>query len=150
MKKIRASVVVPGRAREVEALWLDRSRWASWIEGFAHVVLLEGEWPRPGARLRWSSVPRGRGLVEERALEYSPAERIVVAVEDEKLRGTRRVQFAALEDGVRIELSLSYELKERNVVTALTDLAFIRRAIRDSLRRELARFARELETERDL
>ena len=40
-------------------------------------------------------------------------------------------------------LELEYELKERNALTPLTDALFIRRALRDSLKRSLVRFARE-------
>ena len=40
-------------------------------------------------------------------------------------------------------LELEYELKDRNLFTPLTDALFIRRALRDSLKRTLLRFARE-------
>ena len=40
-------------------------------------------------------------------------------------------------------LELEYELKHSNVMTPLTDVLFIRRALRDSLKRSLTRFARE-------
>ena len=43
----------PGRAVEAEALWYDPHRWAAWIDGFGHVVELDGDWPRRGARLVW-------------------------------------------------------------------------------------------------
>ena len=145
MKTIQASVVVPGRPAEAEALWLDPVRWPSWIDGFSHVVVQEGEWPRPGSRLRWSSVPRGRGLVEERSLEYAPAERIVAAVEDDKLAGTQEVRFAAGEEEVTVTLALSYELKQRT--PPLVDRFFVRRALHDSLRRTVARFGNERRAE---
>jgi Polyketide cyclase / dehydrase and lipid transport len=145
MKRVEGSVVVPGRAEEAEALWLDPARWASWVEGFSHVVVLDGEWPRPGSRLRWSSVPRGRGLVEERALQYAPAERIVAAVEDSRLAGIQEVAFAEGEEEVRVTLALSYELKERTF--PLVDRFFVRRALQDSVRRTVARFANERRAE---
>ena len=145
MKTVRASVVVPGRAREAEELWLDPARWASWVDGFAHVVLMEGEWPEPGSRLRWNSVPRGRGLVEERAVVHTPGERIVLDVEDEKLRGTQEVTFVPGEEEVTVTLALSYELKERT--PPLVDRFFVRRALQDSLRRTVSRFANERRAE---
>jgi uncharacterized protein YndB with AHSA1/START domain len=145
VKTVRASVTVPGRAHEAEALWLDPTRWASWIDGFAQVVVMEGEWPEPGSRLRWRSVPRGRGLVEERALAYDPAERIVLDVEDEKLRGTQAVWFAPSGDEVTVTLTLEYELKERT--PPLVDHFFVRRALQDALRRTVARFANERRAE---
>ena len=61
------------------------------------------------------------------------------------------VAFTGLEDGVGITLSLDYRLKGGVPgLKTLLDLLFIGRAVRDSLRRTLARFARELEDERGL
>ena len=149
MTTVRTSRDYPGRIVEAEELWYDLDRWASFIDGFHHVDKREGEWPHPGAVVIWQSFPGGRGRVLERVTSYVPREGQTLDVEDEKLLGTRRVKFAALQDGVRIELSLDYELKDRNAFTPLTDLFFIRRAMRDSLRRELARFGRELQTDRE-
>ena len=145
--RIDASIVVPGRPQEAEALWLDRSRWAAWIDGFGHVERIDDEWPRPGARLRWTSVPRGRGLVEERVEAYEPARRLDVAVEDGQLRGLQRVAFEPLADEVRVVLALEYALKERTFL--LVDRLFVRRALQDSLRRTVTRFAHERRAELD-
>jgi Polyketide cyclase / dehydrase and lipid transport len=145
VKRVSASITVPGRPREAEALWLDRTRWASWIDGFAQVVRIDPGWPEPGSRLRWASVPRGRGLVEERVVERRPAERLELEVEDQKLTGTQAVEFAPGEDEVRVTLSLRYELKERT--PPLVDRFFVRRALQDSLRRTLVRFANERRAE---
>ena len=38
MRPVQASIVVRGRAVEAEQLWYDRTRWASWIDGFGHVL----------------------------------------------------------------------------------------------------------------
>jgi uncharacterized membrane protein len=145
VKRVRASVSVPGRPREAEALWLDRARWASWVDGFAQVVRIDDGWPEPGTRMRWTSVPRGRGLVEERVLERTPGERMLLAVEDEKLEGTQEVAFAAEGDDVHVVLTLEYSLKEPTA--PLVDRFFVRRALQDSLRRTLARFANERRAE---
>jgi hypothetical protein len=147
MRRIQASVVVPGRAEEAEALWLDASRWAAWIDGFAAVDRVDPEWPKPGSRLRWISVPRGRGLVQERAVAYEPARRIELEVEDEQLRGTQRTLFAPAEDEVRVTLELEYELKERTF--PLVDRFFVRRALQDALARTVARFGHERRAELD-
>jgi Polyketide cyclase / dehydrase and lipid transport len=145
MRRVQASVTVPGRPQEAEALWLDRSRWASWIDGFAHVERIDPSWPAPGARLRWTSVPRGRGLVEERVVAHDPARRLELDVEDERLRGTQRTTFAPGDDEVRVTLALEYELKERPF--PLVDRLFVRRALQDALRRTLTRFAHERRAE---
>jgi Polyketide cyclase / dehydrase and lipid transport len=141
--RVSASVTVPGLASEAETLWYDPQRWPAWIDGFGHVLKLEGEWPAAGARLVWVSKPGGRGRVVERVAAYEARTGQTLEVEDEKIRGTQRVAFQPAEDGVEVALELSYELKERNALTPVTDLLFIRRAQRDSLRRSLARFARE-------
>jgi Polyketide cyclase / dehydrase and lipid transport len=141
VKRVRASVTVPGRAQEAEALWLDDARWASWVDGFGHVVVKDPDWPAPGTRLRWASPPRGRGLVEERVLERAPAERLVLGVEDERLTGTQEVRFEPEADEVTVFLTLEYSLKERT--PPLVDRFFVRRALQDSLRRTVARFANE-------
>jgi hypothetical protein len=137
-------VTVPGLASEAEALWYDPQRWSAWIDGFGHVDKLEGEWPATGARLVWWSKPGGRGRVVERVLAYEPRTGQTLHVEDEKMRATQRVAFRPAEDdSVEVALELEYELKDRNALTPVIDLLFIRRALRDSLRRSLVRFGRE-------
>jgi hypothetical protein len=136
-------VTVPGLASEAEALWYDPQRWSAWIDGFGHVDQLADEWPATGAKLVWWSKPGGRGRVAERVLAYEPRTGQTNHVEDEKMRATQRVAFQPAEGGVEVALELDYELKERNALTPVTDVLFIRRALRDSLRRSLARFARE-------
>jgi uncharacterized membrane protein len=149
--RVFASTVVPGRIVEAEELWYDSHRWAAWIDGFGHVAKLEGEWPKPGARLLWDSPPQGRGRVEERVTVYEARTGQTVAVEDAKLRGTQTVAFeVASGDDVRVTLTLEYELKQTNVLTPLLDPLFIRRALRESLRRTLARFGHERRAEIEL
>jgi hypothetical protein len=147
VRRIQASITVPGRAEEAEALWLDQSRWAAWIEGFAHVERIDPGWPAAGTTLRWSSVPRGRGLVQERVLAHEPARRLELAVEDEQLRGTQRTRFEPADDEVRVTLELEYELKTRTF--PLVDRLFVRRALQDALRRTVARFGSERAAELD-
>ena len=148
MKRVSASVVVPGRPEEAEALWFDPSRWASWIDGFGHVLALDDAWPEPGARLRWTSLPRGRGLVAERVTGRRPARSLTLEVEDEKLRGTQTVTFSPGEQQVHVTLTLDYELKDRT--SALVDRFFVRRALRDSLARTTRRFGHERRAELEL
>jgi hypothetical protein len=143
MPRVRAVETVQGLASEAEAVWYDPQRWPSWIDGFGHLSKLEGDWPAVGSRAVWDSKPGGRGRVVEHVREYEARVGQTVEVEDEKLRGTQRVSFKPDAGAVEVALELEYELKERNAFTPLTDALFIRRALRDSLKRSLARFARE-------
>jgi hypothetical protein len=147
MPRVSASTVVPGRVVEAEELWYDPHRWAAWVDGFGHVAKLEGDWPRAGARLLWDSRPQGRGRVQERVTDYEARTGQTLAVEDERLTGTQRVRFAAEGDEVIVSLTLEYTLKERSIVTPFLDILFIRRALRDSLRRTVTRFGHERRAE---
>lgn len=149
MGRATASTRVPGRVAEAEALWYDSHRWPAWVDGFGHVVRLEGEWPGAGARLLWDSPPAGRGRVAERVTAYEPRAGQTLAVEDSRLEGTQSVAFAPDGDDVRVTLTLEYALKHRNALTPLLDPLFVRRALRESLRRTLARFAHERRAEAD-
>jgi hypothetical protein len=142
-----ATTIVPGRIADAEELWYDPHRWAAWVDGFGHVAKLEGDWPHEGSRLLWDSPPQGRGRVNERVIAYEPRTGQTLQVEDAKLSGTQTVAFEAAGDDVRITLTLEYELKQRGPLTPLLDPLFIRRALRDSLRRTLVRFGYERRAE---
>jgi hypothetical protein len=151
MRTIVARRVLPGAsAAEAEALWLDLGRWAGFVDGFASVGRLEGDWPQPGARLLWDSRPGGRGRVLENVLAHDPGAAHRVRVEDTQLHGTQTAGFAALGSGCEMTLELAYELKRPGFGGSLTDLFFVRHALRESLRRTLNRFAIELQADRDL
>ena len=147
MPTVRATTTVPGRVAEAEKLWYDPHRWAAWIDGFGHVAKLEGDWPRAGARLLWDSRPNGRGRVSETVTSYEPRTGQTLDVEDQRLTGTQSVAFEPDGEQVRLSLTLDYRLKARSPITPLLDLLFIRRALRDSLQRTLARFGHERRAE---
>ena len=147
MPKVQATVTVPGRVADAEELWYDPNRWAAWIDGFGHVAKLEGDWPHPGARLLWDSRPKGRGRVQEQVTEYEARTGQTLDVEDQRLTGTQSVRFAPNGDSTIVSLTLEYTLKERSIITPFVDLLFIRRALRDSLRRTLTRFGHERRAE---
>jgi hypothetical protein len=147
MGRARASVIVPGRTADAEALWYDPSRWASWIDGFGHVTKLEGEWPEVGARLVWQSAPGGRGLVQERVVAYESRTGQTLEVEDATFTGRQHVAFAPRPEDVEVTLTLEYEIKDRNALTPIVDLLFVRRAMNDALRRTLSRFTNERKAE---
>ena len=152
MGRSSAGIDLPDtRIFDAEALWYDVSRWPSFVEGFKHVVRVEGEWPQVGSRVIWQSVPDGRGCVSETVLAHTQREGQEVEVEDPRISGRQRVTFAVHgENAVRMTLALDYTLRDAGPLSAVTDLIFIRRAQSDALRRTLQRFARELEAERRL
>ena len=144
MGRVAADVVVEVRASEAEALWYDTRRWPSFVDGLAHVDKVEGDWPREG-RVLWDAKPGGRGRVLERVLAYEQREGQTVHVEDETMRGTQRVTFTPQAGGCKVGLVLEYELKQQRPAMGLVDWLFIRRPMRDALRRTLVRLKRELE-----
>lgn len=149
MRRVHASLTVPGTVHEAESLWYDTSRWSEWIVGLARVRSVSDEWPRVGAEVHWESGPAGRGTVRERVVEYRPLELQTVEVEDDSIGGRQSVAFVPNDGHVTIELSLSYELKRRSLPMAVVDLLFIRRAMTNSLEETLARFGTELQAARE-
>jgi hypothetical protein len=144
MTRVRAQRDVPGSVADAEAVWYEPVRWPSWVEGFGHVVAVEGDWPRAGASVTWQSRPGGRGHVTERVLSFEPGAGQEVEVADDSLSGRQSVRFEPLADGVSVSVVLDYRLTRRLPVGALVDRLFIRRALADSLRRTLERFAAEV------
>jgi hypothetical protein len=131
-------------------LWTDVERWATFVEGFARVLERSPEWPAAGARVVWESTPSGRGRVTEKVMEGEGPDRFVTMVFEERLNGTQTFRVVESEAGSRAELSLEYRLAKWGPLSAVADAVFIRRAIRDSLRRTLYRFAVEAEEEAGL
>ena len=131
-------------------LWTDVDRWSTFVEGFARTLERHPEWPAGGARLVWESTPAGRGRVTETVVENEGPDRFVTRVFEDRLTGTQTFRVVESEGGSRAELSLEYDLSKYGPLRAAADVIFIRRAIRDSLRRTLQRFAVEAEEEAGL
>lgn len=150
--RARADITLPGRISEAEALWYDTSRWATFIDGFHHVVSVDDGWPAAGT-LVWDSTPGGRGRVMESTDRYEARVEHVVHVEEARISGTQTVRFAARDDErTRMTLELRYTLKERpmGALSVLVDALFIRPRQREALARTLVRFSRELAVQRSL
>jgi polyketide cyclase/dehydrase/lipid transport protein len=146
VRSVAASVVVEGPGIEVEQLWHDRSRWASWIDGFASLQKLDGGWPLEGSRRVWVTPAGGRGLISETVTSYVAGAGQTLAFEDEKVRGVQRVRFES--DGVRTRITLSLELDTKTPLAPARKW-WLRRRLRQSLQRSLTRFSYELAAERD-
>ena len=150
MRTVSAQRPVALPPAEALALWADVNRWPTFVEGFARALRLDREWPRPGAKVEWESIPRGRGRVTEIVQDHEPGHRLVTQVFEEQLNGVQTASFAVVAPtgGTLAELALEYELQRfEGFVGAVTDRLFIRRALRDALARTLRRFATEAEEE---
>ena len=128
-------------------LWTNPARWSTFIEGFARILEQDAGWPAEGTRLVWESVPAGRGRVTEKVLTAPTADRFATRIFEERLIGVQTFRAAESESGSRVELSLEYALTKYGPLNAVADAIFIRRAVRDSLRRTLFRFGVEAEEE---
>lgn len=143
-------VVVPLDPEAAQALWTDVARWPTFVEGFAHVIRMDSEWPAEGAELVWESSPDGRGRVTEKVTASEPGA-FATQVFEQRLMGNQAVGFEAAEDGgTRLTLRLEYRLTQGGPIAAVADLLFIRRAVRDSLTRTARRFAVEAQEEAGL
>ena len=149
MRTARARATLSLPPSHVLALWSDVERWPSFIEGFARRLELSPEWPAKGARVVWESVPEGRGRVTETVLEGSD-DHFSTQVFEEALMGTQTLRAAPSGGGSEIELTLQYELVKYGPLRGVADAIFIRRALRDALRRTLFRLAIEAEDEAGL
>lgn len=134
---------------EALALWSDVDRWPSFVEGYARQLEQTAEWPQPGGRVVWESTPDGRGRVTERVTENAP-DRFSTQVFDKAMTGLQTLRAVPADDGSEVELSLEYELSRYGPLSGLADALFIRRALRDSLKRTLFRFSVEAEDQAGL
>jgi hypothetical protein len=146
VRRASARSPLPLAPAEALQLWSDVERWPSFVEGFARRLELTEAWPRPGGRVVWESTPDGRGRVTETVVEAAP-DRFSTQVFETALIGTQTFRAVPATDGSEVELSLEYELNRYGPLRGLADALFIRRALRDSLRRTLYRFSIEAEEE---
>jgi len=76
--KVQASITVKGRAVEAERVWYDKSRWASWVDGFGHLVTLEVEDAKLEGTQRVEFEPGPESVKVTLSLEYRLKERTPV------------------------------------------------------------------------
>jgi inactivated superfamily I helicase len=149
VRRAAARATVPLTPTDAVRLWSDVERWPSFVEGFARRLELREPWPEPGGRVVWESNPTGRGRVTETVVKRAP-DRFSTQVFESALAGTQTFRAAAADEGSEVELSLEYELSRYGPLRGLADAIFIRRALRDSLRRTLYRFGVEADEEAHL
>jgi hypothetical protein len=145
MGTVSAEAQVPLPSEQALELWTRTGRWATFVEGFARIVERDDAWPGEGGKIVWETGPQGRGRVTEKVLERAPG-LLRARVHEDRLHGIQTARFA--DD--RFLLTLEYELTGGGPFRAITDVLFIRRALRDMLRRTVHRFAVEAEDEAGL
>jgi hypothetical protein len=149
VRRASARATLPLTPPEVLRLWSDVERWPSFIEGFARLLDVTEAWPEPGGRVVWESTPDGRGRVTETVTERA-GDRFSTQVYEQALAGRQTLRALPASDGSEVELSLEYELAKYGPLRGVADALFIRRALRDALRRTLFRFGVEAEEQAQL
>jgi hypothetical protein len=134
---------------EALRLWSDTARWPTFVEGFARLLERSPDWPAPESRVVWESSPGGRGKVTEKVVAGG-ADGFATMVFEDALIGRQTLQAAAAGGGSEVVLALEYTLTRYGPFGLVADILFIRRALRDALRRTLTRFAVEAEEEAGL
>jgi hypothetical protein len=81
--------------------------------------------------------------VTEKMVSIEPPRRVVVDVLDSRLSARQTTTFEADEGGCEVLVELDYVLTDGGPLRKLADVTFIRRSLRDSIRRTLGRFAIE-------
>ena len=150
-RSVAAAGDVPLTPETAAALWRDLRRWPSFVENFARVVEQRGQWPAVDSRVVWESGPGGRGRVTEKVRENQPR-RFATLVYEERLAGTQTVVFepSQTEGNTMLRVQLDYELVDAGPFSGLTDVLFIRRALRDALARTVRRYTVEAEDQAGL
>ena len=148
VRTVRVTQTLPGTVYEIEQRWYDTSRWTVWVEGLRRVVDVSEGWPQVGSSITWDSGPAGRGHVVERVVAHEPLAGQTVEVDDSSITGRQSVAFVPVDDGVEVQLTLSYEIKNRSMFTPVVDALFIKRAMATSLATTLGRFGAEMGSRR--
>ena len=148
MRTVTVTQTLPGTVYEIEQRWYDTSRWTAWVEGLRRVVEVAGDWPGVGSSVTWDSGPAGRGHVVERVVAHAALAGQTVEVEDASITGHQSVAFVPVDDGVEVQLALSYQIRKRSLFTPLVDVLFIKRAMTTSLATTLGRFGAEMSSRR--
>jgi hypothetical protein len=87
--------------------------------------------------------------VTEKGVERRP-DSFSTMVFESALMGRQTLRAVPHTTGAEVELSLEYTLVKYGALSAVADVLFIRRALRDSLQRTVGRFAVEAEDEAGL
>ena len=151
MSKVEASVEIAAPLADVWDLYFDRTRWASWVDGFSSLSSESG-YPDVGGTLTWRSTPAGRGTVSERVTAHEPRSLHRIDYDDPSSAGTLEVAFEMLpaesaDSGRRtkVDQKLDYAIKTGGPLRPVLDVLFVRSQMRRSLERSLIELRLEAE-----
>ncbi len=145
-RRAEASRVVQTSMPEALAFWRDTDRWPDFVDSFQMLIERSPDWPEPGSTVVWESIRGGRGRVTERVVA-NELDLFATVVADPEINADQTFTAEPASDqerGTVLTLTLDYELRDASRFQELMNSLFISRAIRDSLRRTLDRFAIEL------
>ncbi|MBA2764169.1 MAG: SRPBCC family protein [Thermoleophilaceae bacterium] len=145
-RRTEATRVVESSMHEALSLWHDTDHWPGFIDSFQSLVERSPDWPEPNSSVVWDSIRGGRGRVTERVLA-NELDRFTTEVADSEIDAEQSFMAEPAtggERGVLLRLTLDYEIRDASRFQELMNSLFISRAVRDSLRRTLDRFAIEL------
>jgi hypothetical protein len=143
MSVVEQEVVVAASLADAWDLYFEPRSWPDWVDSFGSVIEIDG-YPDAGGRLRWKSIPAGRGEVVEKVLEHEPRRKHRIEFADPSLAGEMTVTFAIEGDGTKIVASMDYRLLDRSAFARLGALLFLKAQLRGTLRRSLDAFAPEV------
>jgi hypothetical protein len=144
MGEVAAEEMVEADLKDAWELFFDPERWPAWVDGFAGVLSSDG-YPEVQGRLRWRSIPAGRGEVREEVLEHEPRRLHRIAFSDPESEGELTTRFEIRGERVAVSRTMAYKVLHPGIFGPLTDVFFVRRQVAAAIDRELARFKYEAE-----
>jgi hypothetical protein len=139
---VEQEVLVPASLADAWDLYFEPNAWANWVDSFGSVIEIDG-YPDAGGKLRWKSVPAGRGEVTEKVLEHEHRRKHRIEFADPTLAGQMTVTFSIEGEGTKIIASMDYRLLDKSVFARLGALLFLKAQLRGTLRRSLDAFVPE-------
>jgi hypothetical protein len=145
MGEVGSGELIDASLKDVWEVFFDPGRWPSWVDGFAEVIEISDGYPQAGGRLRWRSIPAGRGEVSEQVLEHEPRRRHRISFSDPESEGELETSFEIRGDRVAVERTMRYRILHPGLFGPLTDVFFVRRQVVAAMERELSRLKQEAE-----
>ncbi|MFN2612631.1 MAG: SRPBCC family protein [Solirubrobacterales bacterium] len=145
MGEVAAEATIDASLKEVWEAFFNENSWAAWVDGFDRIVSCSEGYPGPSGKLRWRSIPTGRGEVSEQVLDHEPRRHHRISFADPESEGELSTTFEIRGEGVVVSRRMAYTVLHPGLLGPLTDVFFVRRQVAAALTRELAGLKYELE-----